>query len=210
MEQGLGVPVSRGKERAGRFGGCRACTLHQFSALLSLSCEVNLSKMNSKVLRSSELVSAGKGRNSTWSLGAGSTGHPEDLAQRVPEAGHCCRALSSPCCAQHFTGRELGGSPCSPCPCLHAGLCLPGRAGPGTVPLAGDQQQAAAGGRQAARPDAASRAARRALLQPAAAPHHCQGPPQQHGGTAWHRSGMGTGTRSGQGRGWQPAYLHGS
>lgn len=72
LEQGLGVPVSHRKEKAGAwFTGSRIRILHLFSALPSLTCEVSLTKVNSKVLRSSQLVSAGKGRNSTfraWAL----------------------------------------------------------------------------------------------------------------------------------------------
>lgn len=105
LEQGLGVPVSHRKERAGAwFGGSRACSLRLFSALPSLTCEVSLTKVNSKVLRSSQLVSAGEGRNSArWALALGC---PKDLFQHIPKAGRCCKAparLWAPCCAQCFT-----------------------------------------------------------------------------------------------------------
>lgn len=64
---------------------------------------------------------------------------------------------------------------------------MPGRAGPGTLHLTGDQQQAATGRRQAVCPDTAGRAARGAFLQPSVAPCDSQSPSAQP------RSGTGTG-----------------
>lgn len=60
-----------GKRAGTCFGSSRTHILLLFSALPSLTCEVSLTKVNSKVLRSSQLVSAGGGRNAalgTWAL----------------------------------------------------------------------------------------------------------------------------------------------
>lgn len=124
VEQGPGVPVSHRKGRAGAcFGGSRACSLHLFSALPSLTCEVSLTKVNSKVLRSSQLVSAGEGRNSTlwaWALALWDT--PRTSSSLSPRLGDAARLLqgsglravpsASPAAS---TGRELGDSLCTPC-----------------------------------------------------------------------------------------------
>lgn len=54
-------PTKKGREGA---WFCRAFSLSLLSALPSLKCEVNLTKVSSKVLRSSQQVSIGEGRNS--------------------------------------------------------------------------------------------------------------------------------------------------
>lgn len=75
-------PLSHQKGREGAWF-CRAFSLSLLSALPSLNCEVNLTKVNSKVLRSSQLVSAREGRNSVlWAAALWGTSGPVPVCPR--------------------------------------------------------------------------------------------------------------------------------
>lgn len=120
-----------GKRAGTCFGSSKTHILLLFSVLPSLMCEVSLTKVNSKVLRSSQLVSAGGGRNSTlgaWALALWDTLRTcsrVSLMDKVmlPGAGHCAVPSSPPAAP---TGRALCNSLCAPCrvPCAQDDTCL--------------------------------------------------------------------------------------
>lgn len=111
----LGSLCPTGKKAGTCFGSSKTHILLLFSALPSLTCEVSLTKVNSKVLRSSQLVSAGGGRNSTlgtWALSLWDTLLTcSGVSLRLGDATRCWTL----CCAQLSTGWALCDSLCAPC-----------------------------------------------------------------------------------------------